>query len=384
MKEDNNISNHNNECLTSDMLIKYIKGELSGLERNRIERHLSSCEMCSDEMEGLSNMENPEMVDEISLNLNKKIDSLTAKPEREIPYLGMYIRVAASIIFVLGISSVIYFTTFRKTPSIMPNYALMEAAETAPAAPDSSNDKMLKDIAANDNTENRKLEEPQKSKGNREVENRIDKPRENVKYVAPVVVDSLVSDDETVVEIMEEEVNKSVVVDELVVAETNQVASESIVQLAPASVEKKSSLALGGVARKESLSADKSVRTAASLTYNERKTSAIRLFSKQKYKEALAVFAELYNDYPINDTTQFYSSMCNYHLNRFNETISSIAAIAKNNQSVFYNEAKWYYALALINTERKEDAVTILEQILQEDSPFKNKAKSELQKIKGN
>ncbi len=366
------------------MLIKYIKRELSGLERNRIERHISSCEMCSDELEGLSNMENPEMVNEISLNLNRKIDSLTAKPERGIPNLGIYIRVAASIILVLGISTVLYFTSFRKTPSIIPNYALMEAAESAPPVPDSSNDKMLKDIAADDKTENRKLDDPQKSEQKRDVKNKIEKFDENVKYVAPVVVDSVVSDDETVVEIMEEEVNKSVVVDELVVAEAKQVASESIVQLAPTSAEKKSSLALGGVARKESLSADKSVRSAASLTYNERKTFAIRLFSKQKYKEALAVFTELYNDYPINDTTQFYSSMCNYHLNCFDETISSIASIAKNKQSIFYNEAKWYYALALINTERKEDAAAVLEQISQEDSPYRNKAKSKLQKLKGN
>ena len=75
MKEDNHISNHENGCITTDMLIKYIKGELSGLERNRIERHISSCEMCSDELDGLSIMENPEMVDEISQELNQRIET---------------------------------------------------------------------------------------------------------------------------------------------------------------------------------------------------------------------------------------------------------------------------------------------------------------------
>lgn len=382
MKEDNNILNHNNECLTSDTLIKYIKGELSGMERNLVERHISSCEMCSDELEGLSIMQHPEKVEEISNELDRKIDSLTAKPERKIPYLGFYARIAASIIVILGISTIIYFTTFRKTPSFVPNYALMDAKESI-SPQDSSNDMMQKDIAGEKKMENLELAQDGNSKEKRTLERENSKPKENVKYVAPVVVDSLKSD-EAIAEVKEDEIS-SIVVDELVVAEAQQVASESIVQPTPVSSEKKSALAVGGLARKEKVStADKSIRAIFGMNYNKRKELAIRLFSKQKYKEALAALNELLNEYPTNDTTLFYTSMCNYHLNRFNETIGSISVLAKNKQSEFYNQAKWYYALALIGAERKEDAVTVLEQILLEDSPFKHEAKNKLQKLKGN
>ncbi len=377
MKEDNHISNHENRCITTDMLIKYIKGELSGLERNRIERHISSCEMCSDELEGLSIMENPKMVDEISFELNQRIDKLTAKPKREIPYLGMYLKIAASIVFIIGVSTVIYFTVFDNKSDLMPNYAEMEAMDVAPPSPplDSSNDMMLKSIAKADKMENRSL-------GLKKENRRIDRAENEVKYVVPVVVDSVTSD-EAVLEFIDDEISEEIVVAETKIAEVNQFATESIAQAAPTSAERKSSLAIGGVAKKMvSADIDKSKEEVENLSYNQSKERAISLYSNKKYVEALAIFDAISRNRADNDTLAYYGSLCTFHLNRFNETIRTIAVLANNPKNVFYNQAKWYYALALIGAEKEDDAIIVLEQIMQENSPYKDKAKNELKKLK--
>ncbi|RPH31726.1 MAG: hypothetical protein EHM93_12320 [Bacteroidales bacterium] len=378
MKEDNHILNHENGCITSDMLIKYIKGGLSGWERNRIERHISSCEMCSDELEGLSIMENPERVDEISYELNQSIDKLTVKPEREMPYLGMYLRIAASIVFIIGVSTVIYFTAFQNKSALMPTYAEMEAMDIASPSPleDSSNDMMLRSIAKADKMENQPL-------GLKKEGRKIDLAENEVKYVAPVVVDSVTSDD-AVVEVLNDEVLEFVV-NEAKTTEVNQFATESIAQAAPASAERKSSMAVGGLTKKaKGTDADNLKEETENLSYDQNKEIAIRLYSKKKYIEALSVFDALSRNHADNDTLAFYTSLCTFHLNRFDETIRTIADLAKNPKSIFYNQAKWYYAKALIEAEKKEEAIVILELIIQENSPYKAKAKNELKKLKGN
>ncbi len=386
MKTNDNISNSNEGCISSDTLLKYIKGELSGLEKNRIERHLASCEMCSDELKGLLNMKDPKMIEQISLELNQKIDVLTAKPEREILYLGLYIRIAASIILTLGVSTVIYLATFRKSPALLPSYALMEVAQEVPSPPPpqgSSNDMALKSFEGETKMENLELAENREARVGRGKVKGNAKNDEAVKYVAPVIVDSIVSDN-AIDEVKEDVMANSEVTDEFIVVAASQAAAESIISPAPASADKKSSLAVGGQAIRELIvSANKSKDSAISPTYNALKKAAINRYSKRKYAEALATFNTISKDFPDKDTIVFYSSLCCYHLNRFNETIIKIAVFANNPKSVFYSQAKWYYSLALIGVDRTEEARVILEQIIRDDSSFKDKAKKELKKLNG-
>lgn len=377
MKEDNHISNHESGCIDTDILIKYIKGELSGLERNRIERHISTCEMCSDELEGLSIMDNPYRVDEISLELNQRIDKLIEKPEREIPYLGMYLKIAASIVLIIGVSTAIYFSAFRNESAIMPQIVEMEMMDIAAPSPlqDSTNDMMLRSIAKADKMEN-------SSMGSRKESRKIDLAENEVKYVAPVVVDSVKSD-YAVAEMLDDKISEEVVVAEVKTFEANQFAAESIVQAAPANAERKSALALGGVAKK-ALDANKAKEETSDLSYNQSKENAIRLYSKKKYIEALAILDAISQNHARNDTLTFYSSLSTFHLNRFDKTIQTIVDLANNPKSVFYNQAKWYYAQALIGAERNNDAIIILEQIVNENSTYKKEALKALEKLKGN
>ncbi|PLX02063.1 MAG: hypothetical protein C0594_12295, partial [Marinilabiliales bacterium] len=41
------------DCVSTEMLLKYHRGELSNAEKHRVERHLLTCNACSDELEGI-------------------------------------------------------------------------------------------------------------------------------------------------------------------------------------------------------------------------------------------------------------------------------------------------------------------------------------------
>ena len=60
MQENNNIFDESSGCIRQDALLEYLQGKLSGKERNLVEKHLLECEMCSDELEGLTNLLEPE------------------------------------------------------------------------------------------------------------------------------------------------------------------------------------------------------------------------------------------------------------------------------------------------------------------------------------
>jgi len=49
----------NGNCLSKSKLLNYHSGSLSGLESNAIEKHLLTCEMCSDAIEGMMLSKNP-------------------------------------------------------------------------------------------------------------------------------------------------------------------------------------------------------------------------------------------------------------------------------------------------------------------------------------
>jgi len=389
MKEENNIPNQNNECIPSEMLLRYLKGDLSGVERNRVERHVASCPMCSDELEGLSQLKNPEQIDEISNSLNERIDLLVEEPWDERSVLRTYLKIAAVIVLFIGISSVIYFMVSRKPSDIVHNYAEMEMLEqvSPPMEVDSNKDQMMQQIGGVDLTENQKAKSTPKSARKEES---LSKEEKSVKYVAPVIVDSVKSEDEmfAAVEVVDEPEEEYVVIaadsnEENLKESTDSVKIAELVtsQAAPVSVDKKSEVSRAQLANEE-LAKGFSAKKETRVSYNEEKQTAIGMFNVAKYKEALKIFNRLYKNYPNNDSIIYYKSVANFKLNRFEETIKSIAPLTVKSLSVFYNEAKWYYGLSLVAVDKKQEAAAIFEQIIKDDSPFKDNAAKELEKLK--
>jgi len=99
-----NIFEHT-DCVSEEMLTKYIAGKLPPAERHEVEKHLIDCEMCSDAVEGLS-MVSGNKISSITSELNQKIQNRVGKKEVKIIFLQQYrtqLAVAASIILVVGL-----------------------------------------------------------------------------------------------------------------------------------------------------------------------------------------------------------------------------------------------------------------------------------------
>lgn len=57
----NSIFNHD-DCVAGDVLLKYAHNELSSIDKNKVEKHLLDCELCSDALEGLQMVKNRDVV----------------------------------------------------------------------------------------------------------------------------------------------------------------------------------------------------------------------------------------------------------------------------------------------------------------------------------
>ena len=102
----NKIFDHS-ECPPGEVLRKYVQGELSGKELRSFEEHLASCEMCSDEVEGMAFINNPEKIEADVTFLKQQIDSklATDAAPKTIP---MYLKIAAAVLFLFAVSFIVY------------------------------------------------------------------------------------------------------------------------------------------------------------------------------------------------------------------------------------------------------------------------------------
>lgn len=95
------------DCISEEMLVKYIAGNLSSAEKHGVEKHLIDCEMCADAVEGLKMLSDPNQLSSITVELNQKIKNKAGqKKEVKVVFLRQYrtqFAVAASIVLVLGL-----------------------------------------------------------------------------------------------------------------------------------------------------------------------------------------------------------------------------------------------------------------------------------------
>ncbi len=99
-----NIFEHT-DCLTEQVLVKYISGKLSSAEKHKVEVHLADCALCSDAAEGLAMIPDKQKISDITSELNRKISGRSEKRPVKVIFLQQYrtqLAVAASIVLVLG------------------------------------------------------------------------------------------------------------------------------------------------------------------------------------------------------------------------------------------------------------------------------------------
>ncbi len=128
-----NISNNDTGCIPQDTLIKYLRSKLTGTEMNQVEKHLATCPMCADELEGLSLMDTPEDIKGISENLNRRIDGRVDATQRKKYSIPFYFKIAASLLVIVTISGLVYYSVKQITPPLtISEHVALEEKVTLP------------------------------------------------------------------------------------------------------------------------------------------------------------------------------------------------------------------------------------------------------------
>ncbi|MGE0078670.1 MAG: hypothetical protein AB7S48_12490 [Bacteroidales bacterium] len=383
MLENNNIFDESSGCIRQDILLKYLKDQLSGKERNLVERHLLECEMCSDELEGLTNLSEPERIIEIEAELNSMVDRRVA-PRIILFNPKVIYRVAAVAVLTLGVSSLLYFFVLKHTPSTMmtENQKLESATELS----DSQPAKMDVTSIAKDANEFEKIKKEDKRRVEKPAAPIVVYDKVNVAEDLSVSVDSIsetlayeeaVLADEVVVSKSIEKKDSEAIAD-FKVAMAEQKREEA--NIAAADIQKESN---AGAVAERSKSAKKSMVIATGFIQQRVTTeSALVNYNQKNYQQALQDFNLLYAQNSNNDTLIYYRAMCFYHVESYKDAIVGLEAINKNSASRFYYDAQWYYALSLIEIDRKIDAKNLFEMIERSNSPYSKKATEEIEKLR--
>ncbi len=109
--------------------------------------------------------------------------------------------------------------------------------------------------------------------------------------------------------------------------------------------------------------------------------SALQKYEEREYEKAMVLFEQLLeikkNDMALN----LYSGITYMEEKEYQNASNSFNNIIDNKNNLFVEQAKWYLSLCYVITEDKENAITLLNELVQEESYYKKDAKHILREI---
>lgn len=384
-------------CLSEEILIKYINDEISDKEKRYVELHLTDCEICQDIYEGLNLMKDKSKLSEITNELNLKIDKKISSRNKIINFnYKKIIPIAASILLIVGLTYFIS-TNYTKLGKEMSESSYSQDIEKIAKE---SND----DIFENEKKfekENQETETIENSDIKPVINDKTNNKKETIEEVKTV--------DNIADEVVNEVVNEDLKFDDFEeindlqeINEESELISENS-DFADSKTEKSS--ISGIVAEEKSQDLEINQTTGESLdldnlaiveqedllseSYEEEKTRAskrnfnegLNLFDKERYSEAKMNFEEeiFYN--PENDSAIFYKALSEYQLQNYTEADIVFDYLLKNNENQFYEDALFYKAMIQYNKGKSLRALELFYQVLQLEGDFYDKAQNKILEI---
>lgn len=430
------------DCPTDDVLLHYVQGKLSSEEKRAVELHIADCEMCSDAVEGLMLMQNPEEIIIIENELNTKIDTLTSSGSGR--NYGFFFKIAASILLLAGLGTIIFFqvnsekdniqlaeitdtltknSTSKLFESPTEEYLSKEKGTTEDQSYGNKNEDQTFDNAPPPPTSTQMIDRDKNLKGgtsqssgkfyvvddasimeDAEMISESEIMNDELDLIAEVKVKEVADERnrEEVVSIPKTPENSVKVNSDLTspaVVDSKSInditATGSVVSLETASITSHRSL------KKDSKKVQKAAETrkneevyayepasAKDVAFSEQTAGYIIQFDvvKEKvndgeYKEALGLIDEVEKSYSKDEALLYYKALCYYKLNKAEDAEKILKKLGKEKTSKLYHDIRWYYALTLISLNKTDDAIAILRQISESDSSYKVEAQRKLNEL---
>lgn len=429
-------------CLTSEELLLYFKGKLDAKQKRQTEHHLSSCEACSDELEGISlATEKNIIVPEKDLNA---IITRSIQKEKKRDF-GQILRIAAIVLvfFVSGILIYIFRSTSdRSTESHLSHTAAEQKPEDgartiSEAEPAKGIDDVVnqtgKDAERKEKADNGKKQELNKAPANTEKSGDSNKDAKasgmgidnsykvetqssvgmgatSTKNVVAEFSVTAADEDKSVstnrnnkeAQILSENISDNKlqpvapVTDESSSKELNQAEGglfkKSKKKSEPEKEEAKAKAEAGGKSDRAKSSstyttellADEKVKEEElqNTGYDNDKLIAIGKYRKGNYSEALQLYEKLLKQIPDDHEVLYFGGMTYYNLNLLDKALPVLRKCSEQKGKGYTDEAEYYLAKAYIKTGSNDKAAILLKKISKNKGKYKTEADEMLLKLK--
>lgn len=376
------MSNHhqNTPCLSSQEMLDYTQGILSTQEQHRIEKHLLDCEFCSDALEGIQMMKNPNSLLAIEEELNLEIDSMTSEEEEDndekVKVLFPW-RMAAAIVLIF-IST---FTLWMVIPKNNTQELMSEKSVAYPAPSEISSEPLQENQEMQ--VPNEQIKTLSKSQAPAFVEREVQvedavtesTPESNQKGNEEIfsAVPAAEAKEENDVETSKSK-NEVVKASEADLAASENVQSGTSTSEV-AVVQKKSAaqVTTSSARQKDEGASDDSNKFSTDDLYKK----GIKEYKNKKYAAAITYLEQCTN----KPEALFYNGVSYFLIDNPHLALSKLEKYIQTNQSTYREAACWYMGLSYLKLDNKSAAKQSFEKVLPFKGEFENQAMEMLKSL---
>jgi|GEM_PF-4969656 len=368
---------NNTDCISTEVMIAYQENKLSEMEKNSVEKHLSSCNMCRDEFEGLALIPIKSSISDTVLGLNSKVDNMLAKTNKRIPFLMPINLLAAIILFIIGFAwyAAYYIKIFKNNQE--------QIAEAVDENLSKSDGEIL-------------ILQP---------ESELSESERNLKILKTFGQNKsgLIKENDK-----EESINDEYNENQYITAENNaNVNSEAIItdenknekrRIAVAGIEvnisdkdkvkEKEILDDDIIAKDESKKALDNVETEISTLANRSKKTpnnafgdGVTAYQNGQYAEAIRIFDNIKSSHKPTGDVYYYIAICFEKSGSYTDAISNYNKVLKDKKSTYYQESLWNKSNLLLKSGKTDQAKKNFKQLSELNGVYSERAKNLLDSL---
>ena len=363
----------NTPCLSSQEMLDYTQGILSTQEQHRIEKHLLECEFCSDAMEGIQLMKNPNSLLSIEEELNLEIDSMTSEEEEDsddkVKVLFPW-RIAAAIALIF----VSTFTLWMVIPKNNTQELMSEKSVAYPAPSEISSEPLqesqMMQVPNEQSAPLSKSQAPTVLEREVQVEDALTestpelKEKANEEIFSAVPASKAKEESDQATSVSSNEVVE--VADEKPSAKENVQSGRSLSEVAV--VQKKSAIrtTTSSAQQQDAGASDDSNKYNTDDLYKK----GIKEYKNKKYAAAIAFLEQCTN----KPEAVFYTGVSYFLIDNPHLALSTLEKYIQTNQSTYREAACWYMGLSYIKLDNKSAAKQSFEKVLSFKGEFEKQA----------
>lgn len=97
-------------------------------------------------------------------------------------------------------------------------------------------------------------------------------------------------------------------------------------------------------------------------------------FKRNNFKKALKGYKEILQQHPADLNAHFYSAICYFNINQSAKALEHLEAVLNHHYATFRQEGEWYKAQVLVDLKRNNEAVVLLDKIIEQNDFYATQA----------